>query len=88
MKTKRIPLYSQECAIRTLRLDGKYIGAVVMPQRGTEWSNWGYSNTHIVNLTEDQHTFRISFEDSDNNMNGAINEALLDKLELSFIDGR
>lgn len=77
-----------KCAIRTLRLDGKLLGAVVMPQRGTEWSNWGYSNSHIVNLAEGQHLFRISFEDSDNNMNGAVNEALLDKLELSFVGGR
>lgn len=77
-----------KCAIRTLRLDGKHVGAVVMPQRGTEWNNWGYSNSHVVNLTGGPHIFKVAFEDSDNNMNGAVNEALLDKIELSFVGRR
>jgi hypothetical protein len=73
-----------KCAIRTLRLNGKHIGAVVLPQRGTEWNNWGYSNSHIVYLTAGQHILKVAFEDSDENMNGAVNEALLDKIELSL----
>jgi hypothetical protein len=77
-----------KCAIRTFRLDGKHIGAVVMPQRGTEWNNWGYSNSHIINLSEGQHKIRIAFEDLDDNMNGAVNEALLDKIELALVNAR
>lgn len=77
-----------KCAVRTLRLDGKHIGAVVMPQRGNEWSNWGYSNSHIINLTEGRHIIRIAFEDLDDNMNGTVNEALLDKIELSLVSAR
>jgi Bacterial alpha-L-rhamnosidase 6 hairpin glycosidase domain len=72
-----------KCAVRTLSLDGRHVGAVVMPQRGTEWNNWGYSNLHIINLSAGQHLLKIAFEDSDENMNGAVNEALLDRIELT-----
>jgi hypothetical protein len=71
-----------KCAVRTLRLDGRRVGAVVMPQRGFEWNNWGYSNSHLVPLSAGRHTFRVAFEDTDENMNGGINDALLDKMEL------
>ncbi|HYE65721.1 MAG TPA: amylo-alpha-1,6-glucosidase [Pyrinomonadaceae bacterium] len=74
-----------KCAVRTLRLDARRIGAIVMPQRGTEWNNWGYSNSHLLDLTKGQHLIRVAFEDLDDNMNGAINEALLDKIELTFL---
>ncbi|HEX8139242.1 MAG TPA: hypothetical protein VF544_16885 [Pyrinomonadaceae bacterium] len=74
-----------KCAVRTLRLDGRHLGALVMPQRGTEWNNWGYSNLHTVNLTAGKHLLSIAFEDSDENMNGAVNEALLDRIELTLI---
>jgi carbon monoxide dehydrogenase subunit G len=77
-----------KCAIRTLRVDGKRVGAVVMPQRGTVWNDWGYSNSHIIDLTEGEHILRIAFEESDENMNGAVNEALLDKIELTLVSGR
>ena len=76
-----------KCAIRTLRLDGKQVGAVVMPQRGTEWNNWGYSNAHVISLTEGEHTIRIAFEELDDNMNKAVNEALLDRIELLLVGG-
>jgi Bacterial alpha-L-rhamnosidase 6 hairpin glycosidase domain len=77
-----------KCAVRTLRLDGRHVGALVMPQRGNEWNNWGYTNSHILTLTAGQHSLKVAFEDSDNNMNGAVNEALLDKIELTFLGER
>jgi hypothetical protein len=74
-----------KCAVRTLRVDGRRVGALVMPQRGTEWNNWGYSNSHLVSLTAGKHTIRVAFEEGDDNMNGAVNEALLDRLELTLV---
>ncbi|MFC6999448.1 alpha-L-rhamnosidase-related protein [Rufibacter roseus] len=75
-----------KAAIRTLTLDKQRVGAVVFPQRGfEEWSNWGYSNHWQVYLTKGEHTFSLSFEPSDENMNGEINEALLDHLRLIYI---
>ena len=73
-----------KCALRTLKLDGKAIGPVVMPQRGAgEWSDWGFSNAHLVDLAPGQHTVILSFEPGDENMNAdGINAALIDYLRV------
>ncbi|MBB3188142.1 MGH1-like glycoside hydrolase domain-containing protein [Microbacter margulisiae] len=75
-----------KCALRTLRIDHQQAGTIVFPQRGTnEWSNWGYSNTVQVSLTKGQHQIVLSFEPSDENMNGAINQAMLDCMVINRI---
>lgn len=68
-----------KCAFRSLRVDGEKSGTLVFPQRGKEeWSNWGWSNSLKLSLPEGTRRFVIEFEDSDENMNGAINQAMLD----------
>ena len=72
-----------KCAFRTITVDNKITGTLVFPQRGKdEWSNWGWSNSLKVALTKGQHQLEISFEKWNENMNGEINEAMLDCVRL------
>ena len=72
-----------KCAFRTFYLDNQKSGTLVFPQRGKEeWSNWGWSNSMKVSLTKGLHHFSISFESWNENMNGEINQAMLDCVRL------
>jgi len=72
-----------KCAIRTLTVDGSIAGTFVFPQRGKdEWSAWGFSNTNVVPLSKGVHQFTLTFEDWNENMNGAVNQAMLDYLRV------
>jgi hypothetical protein len=72
-----------KCAIRTLFVNGKFAGTLVMPQRGRdEWSNWGYSNAVKVNLDKGVNKISVVFKDYNENMNEAINQAMLDNLRM------
>ncbi len=72
-----------KCAIRTLRENNKQIGTVVFPQRGSdEWSNWGWSNAVKVFLKKGKNNITLSFEPQNENMNGEINQAMLDYLRV------
>jgi hypothetical protein len=75
-----------KCAIRTVAVDGIFLGAEVFPQRGIgDWSNRGYTNGLPVNLAAGKHTITLSFESFNENMNGEINQAMLDQLRLTRI---
>lgn len=66
-------------AIRSLSIDGKERGTVVFPQRGkNEWNNWGYSNPVKLYLLKGRHTLSLLFKDFDDNMNGSINQSMID----------
>jgi hypothetical protein len=72
-----------KCAMRTLKVDGRQKGSFVFPQRGTgEWSNWGYSNSVRVFLRRGRHVVTLSFEDFNDNMNGEVNQAMIDYLRI------
>ncbi|QNK61875.1 glycogen debranching protein [Pedobacter sp. PAMC26386] len=72
-----------KCAIRTFKVDGLFAGTFVFPQRGKEeWSDWGFSNVNSIKLTKGEHEFNLSFEDWNENMNGEINQAMLDYLRV------
>ncbi len=72
-----------KCAIRSLYVNGDYQGAVVMPQRGlNEWSDWSFSNKRDVELEKGKNTFSLTFEPWNENMNVAINRAMLDYIRL------
>lgn len=72
-----------KCAIRSLFLDEKFSGTIVMPHRGTnEWSNWGYSNEIKVPLKKGENLLQINYESNNQNMNIDINQAMLDKVEI------
>lgn len=72
-----------KCAIRTLVADGEFSGTVVFPQRGKgEWSNWGYSNGIKMRLSKGRHNLALQFKPANENMNGEVNQAVIDYLRL------
>lgn len=72
-----------KCAIRTLKVDRNFAGTIVLPQRGTnEWSNWGYTNAVQVKLAKGKHQISLVFEDQNENMNGEVNQAMLDVINV------
>lgn len=76
-----------KCAIRTFNVDSQFAGTFVFPQRGKEeWSDWGFSNVNTVKLTKGKHEFQLLLENWNENMNGEINQAMLDYLRLIRIN--
>ncbi|MEO8412967.1 MAG: hypothetical protein ABI472_04880 [Ginsengibacter sp.] len=68
-----------KCAIRTFEIDNIQKGTFVFPQRGKDdWNIWGYSNSVHVYLGKGKHTISIAFEPAIENMNGTINQAVID----------
>ncbi len=68
-----------KCAIRSLTVNDMYAGILVFPQRGKdEWSDWGFSNSRLIQLRKGKNTVVISFEPWNNNMNVDVNTAMLD----------
>jgi hypothetical protein len=77
-----------KCAIRTLNVDDKFAGTIVLPQRGKEeWSDWGYSNSVKVKLYKGTHNVSLQFNGADENMNGEINQAMIDCLRIIRLNG-
>ncbi|MGZ3859797.1 MAG: alpha-L-rhamnosidase-related protein [Flavisolibacter sp.] len=72
-----------KCAIRTLQLDKEFAGTALFPQRGKEeWSDWGWSNAIQVRLSKGTHTISLVLEEWNENMNGEINQAMIDQMRL------
>ncbi len=73
-----------KCAIRSLNINNVKKGTIVFPQRGKdEWSNWGFSNKIQLKLDKGKYNITLSFDDFDDNMNGAINQAMIDYMRVS-----
>jgi hypothetical protein len=71
-----------KAAIRTLLVDGRPAGVLVMPQRGVNaWEDWGYSTPVRVQLVGRQ-TLTVAYTPLDENMDRHENTALLDHLRL------
>lgn len=72
-----------KCALRTLSVDGKRAGVLIMPQREkANWNDWGLTNMLTVPLKAGRHTFTIDFRPENENMNLRTNHALVDCLVL------
>ncbi|GGG33779.1 hypothetical protein GCM10011378_07790 [Hymenobacter glacieicola] len=77
---------NNQCTIRTLRLGSQQLGTVILPQRGVgEWSNWGFSNPVLVRLSKGSHPLTLAFEPANENMNGTVNQAMLDYVRLTKV---
>ncbi|HEV7590958.1 MAG TPA: hypothetical protein VGO40_22795 [Longimicrobium sp.] len=75
-----------KAAIRTLLVDGRPVGVLVMPQRGVNaWEDWGYGTTVRVRLTPGAHTLAVTYTPLDENMDRRENTALLDHLRLTRV---
>ncbi len=75
------------CAIRSLYVNGIYARALVFPQRGKdEWSDWGYTYPEWIGLKDGENILTIRYEDFNRNMDGEINEFLLDRITLERLN--
>ncbi|WP_226915623.1 carbohydrate-binding protein [Hymenobacter siberiensis] len=78
---------NNQCAIRTLRRGPALLGTVVLPQRGVqEWSSWGFSNPILVRLEKGTHPLTLAYEPANQNMNGEVNQAMLDYLRVRRVE--
>jgi hypothetical protein len=72
-----------KCAIRSLYTNGQFAGSFVFPQRGKdEWSEWGWSNSRVVNLSKGPNALKLMLEPWNINMNVDVNTAMLDGIRL------
>lgn len=72
-----------KCAVRTLLIGGRPAGTLVFPQRGQGlWSDWGYSNPLILKLRKGYYPLELDYLPADRNMNGKVNQAMLDCLRV------
>ena len=72
-----------KCAFRALKVGNNQIGTIVMPQRGANnWSEWGYTNAVVTYLEKGKYSFSLAFEPMNENMNGEVNQALIEHLRL------
>lgn len=72
-----------KAAVRTMTLNGRKAGTVVMPQRGVaNWNDWGMSNMIIVPLSAGIYTVGVSYLPENENMNIKTNHVLVDQLRV------
>ncbi len=75
------------CGIRSLYVNGIFSGSLIFPQRGKdEWANWGMTNVEWIKLKKGDNILTIRYEDFNRNMDGEINEFLLDYVLLQKIN--
>jgi len=70
-----------KCAIRTIYVNGKPVGKVILPQTG-DWVNWRETNSVWVQLPAGKATVSLVFTPEDENMNMEVNQAHVDYLTL------
>jgi hypothetical protein len=75
-----------QCGMRSLYIDERFSGVVVMPQRGEgAWDNWGWSNRILHGFTPGKHTIELRIEEIDNNMSFTQNHVRIDRLEANRV---
>ncbi|WP_157578857.1 alpha-L-rhamnosidase-related protein [Pontibacter roseus] len=75
-----------KAAMRTLKKGSNFLGTIVLPQRGIgEWSDWGYTNKVWVQLRKGTHELSLTFEPANENMNGEVNQAMVDHLRMTQV---
>lgn len=73
-----------KAAVRTLRVNGREAGVLVMPQRGSgRWDDWGYTNPLVVSLRPGRNVLSLEWTPLDENMNRRVSTALLDHVRLT-----
>ncbi len=71
-------------AVRTMLVDGRAAGVLVMPQRGAgRWDDWGYTNPLVVSLRPGRHLLSLEWTPLDENMNRHVSTALLAHLRVT-----
>ena len=76
-----------KCALRTLYVDRRRAGTIVMPQRGTNlWTNYGLSSSVRLSLEKGRHLIELRLEPEDENMNLDVNQAQVDAVYFERYD--
>lgn len=76
-----------KCAVRTLYVDHRRAGTIVMPQRGTNlWKNYGLSSSVRLSLEKGRHLIELRLEPEDENMNPDVNQAQVDAVYFERYD--
>ncbi|GJQ64181.1 MAG: hypothetical protein SCALA702_32340 [Melioribacteraceae bacterium] len=74
------------CAIRTVMLNGQS-KTLILPQRGTgDWKDRGYSNPLHFSLKAGEQNLLIEYSDININMDGEINEAVIEHFRIMKLD--
>ena len=71
-----------QCAVRSVYLDGNYAGSLVMPICLNGKEDWRPSSNLVLKLSPGHHTLKICFDPFNNNMNFEENQASIDFFEL------
>lgn len=74
------------CATRTLYVDRKKADAIVLPQRGDSWEEYGWTNAVQLNLSAGKHTIEIRYLDENINMNIDTDAAYVRNLRITNIN--
>jgi hypothetical protein len=75
------------CGIRSLYVNETFTCSLVFPQRGMdEWSDWGYTYPEPIELRDGENILSIRYEEFNRNMDGQVNEFLLDQVLLEKIN--
>lgn len=70
-----------KCGVRSLYINNTFVCSLIFAQRGKdEWSNWGFTNPEYIELIKGENTFAVTFDHSNENMNGGINSFFLDQI--------
>lgn len=75
------------CAIRSLFVDDKFEGHLVMPQTGEagDWEHYTHTSALEMSLESGTHRFQIRYTESDRNVNGGTNQAMVRHLRVTRI---
>jgi hypothetical protein len=75
-----------QCALRSVYIDGEWSGVAVMPQRGLgAWDDWGWSSRIAKHLAAGKHSIELRMEKIDGNMNFQKNDVHVDRVEVRRI---
>lgn len=74
-----------QCALRSVYIDGKFSGVAIMPQRGLgAWEDWGLSSRITEHLAAGKHSIELRMEKNDNNMNFQKNDVRVDHVKIHW----
>lgn len=77
----------RRCAIRSLFIDDRLLGPVVLPQRGADaWDQWGWSSIEVSWLRRGPHAIELRFLPADLNMDGTVNTVRIQSVQMNRID--
>jgi len=73
-----------KCALRSLYVDGAYTETMIFPQMGShgEWDKWEISPSAPMHLSKGKYILTLQLDPFNENINGDVNDAFLDKIEI------